>query len=129
LSVFEPRGNGRRVRFRFGEGQEVLQQVGALQRLHEEEPECGDVELDGSRPELPLAQQIRLIPAQVTLIELIWRRVKVLRELLDSLEVVVNGGRGLVAPLEFLQHRLSEIGHRHLRVTYTLPGWPSAPHA
>ena len=55
--------------------------------------------------------------------------MKVLRESLDSLEVVVNGGRGVVAPLEFLQHRLSEMGHRHLLVTHTLPGWPIAPHA
>jgi hypothetical protein len=79
------------------------------------------VELHRPRPELPLTQQIRVIPAQVTLIELIRRRVKVPRELLDSFEVVVNGGRGVVAPLEFLQHRLSEMGHRQLLVTHTLP--------
>jgi hypothetical protein len=36
---------------------------------------------------------------------------------------------GVVTPLEFLQHRLSEMGHRNLLVTHTLPGWPSEAHA
>ena len=63
------------------------------------------------------------------LIELVRRAVKVLRESLDGLDVVVNGGLGVVAPLEFLQHRLSEMGHRNLLVTHTLPDWSSAPHA
>ena len=44
-------------------------------------------------------------------------------KVLDSLEVVINRGLGVVAPLEFLQHCLSEIGHRHLLATHTLPGW------
>jgi len=54
----------------FREG-DVFQQVRPLQRLHEEEPERGDVELDRARPELPLAQQVRLIRPQVRPIELI----------------------------------------------------------
>jgi hypothetical protein len=61
--------------------------------------------------------------------ELIRGRVKEPGEALDGLEVVVNGGLGVVAPLEFLQHRASEMGHRHLRVTHTLPDRSSAPHA
>jgi hypothetical protein len=52
-----------------------------------------------------------------------------LGESLDGLEVIVNGGLRVIAPLEFLQHRLSEMGHRYLLVTHTLPHWPSAPHA
>ena len=52
---------------------DVLQQVGALECLDEEEPERGDVELDCARPQLSLAQQVRLIRPQVALIELVWR--------------------------------------------------------
>jgi hypothetical protein len=107
----------------------VFQHVRALQRLHKEEPERRDVELDRPRPELPLAQQVRLIRSQVALIELVRRRAKVLGESLDGLDVILNGGRGVVTPLEFFQHRLSEMGHRNLLVTHTLLGWPSAAHA
>jgi hypothetical protein len=39
----------------------VIQQVSTLQRLHEEEAQRGDVESDGTRHQLPLAQQVRLI--------------------------------------------------------------------
>ena len=46
-----------------------------------------------------------------------------LREPLDGLDVVLDGGRGVVAPLEFVQHRLSEMGHRNLLVTHTLPAY------
>ena len=108
---------------------QVFQHVRPLQRLHEEEPERRDVELHRPRPELPLAQQVRLIRPQVALIELVRRCAKVLGESLDGLDVVLNRGRGVVTPLEFLQHRLSEMGHRNLLVTHTLPGWPSEAHA
>jgi hypothetical protein len=100
----------------------VLQQVRALQRLHEEEPERRDVQFHRPRPELALPQQVRLIRSQMALIESVRRRAKVLRESLDCLKVVLNRGLGVVAPLEFLQHGLSEMGHRHLLVTHTLPG-------
>jgi hypothetical protein len=65
----------------------------------------------------------------VALIELVRRRAKVLGESFDGLDVVLNRGFGVVASLEFLQHRLSEMGHRNLLVTHTLPGWPSVAHA
>jgi hypothetical protein len=57
----------------------------------------------------------------VGLIELVWRAVEMLREPLDGLDVVLDGGRRVVAPLEFVQHRLAEMSHRNLLVTYTLP--------
>jgi hypothetical protein len=55
-----------------------------------------------------------------------------LREPLDGLDVALNGGRGVVAPLEFVQHGLAKMGHRNLLVTHTLParlGWSSELHA
>src|SRR5262249_59803234 len=51
------------------------------------------------------------------LIELVRRRAKVPGESLDGVDVVLNGSLGVVAPLEFLQHRSSERGHRSLLVT------------
>src|SRR5262249_53365873 len=65
----------------------------------------------------------------MALIELIRGRMKEPGESLDGFDVVVNSGLRVVAPLELFQHRASEMGHRHLRVTHTLPRWPSAPHA
>ena len=53
-------------------------------------------------------------------VELVGRRLKMPGELLDGLEVRTDGGRGVVATLEFFQHRLSKMGHRNLLVTHTL---------
>jgi hypothetical protein len=52
-----------------------------------------------------------------------------LREPLDGLDVVLDGGGRVVAPLEFFQHHASEMGHRNLLVTQTLPDRSIAPHA
>ena len=87
------------------------------------------MELHRPRLELPVAQQVRLVLAEVGLIELVWRTVEMLGEPLDGLDVVLDGGRGVVAPLELVQHRLSEMGHRNLLVTHTLPDRSSVPHA
>ena len=100
---------------------DVVEQVAPLQRLHEEEPERRDMELHRPRLQLPLAQQVRLIrrgddPDSADL-----AAVEMLRELLDRVDVGPDRGLGVVAPLEFLQHRLSEMGHRNLLVTHTLP--------
>jgi hypothetical protein len=43
----------------------VFQHVRPLERFHEEEPERRHVELHRPRPELPLAQQVRLIRPQM----------------------------------------------------------------
>ena len=87
------------------------------------------MELHRPRPELPLAQQGRLIRSQVALIELVRRCAEVLGKSLDGLDVVVNGGRGVVTPLKFLQHRLSEMGQKTPPVTPTLLGRSSEVYA
>jgi hypothetical protein len=46
-----------------------------------------------------------------------------------QLDAQQNGGLRVVAPLELVQHRLSEMGHRSLLVTHTLPDRSSVPHA
>ena len=43
-------------------------------------------------------------------------------KLFDVLDVVRDRGRGIVATVEFFQHRLSEMGHKTPPVTPTLPG-------
>jgi hypothetical protein len=53
-------------------------------------------------------------------IELVWPFAEMLGEPFDRLDVVLDGGLGVVTSLEFLQHRLSEMGHRNLLVTHTL---------
>ena len=79
------------------------------------------MQLHRPRLEFAVAQQVGLILAEVDPIELVRRAVKMLCEPLDGLDVVLNGGLGVVAPLEFVQHRLAEMGHRNLLVTHTLP--------
>jgi hypothetical protein len=46
-----------------------------------------------------------------------------------NLDVVLNGGLGVVAPLEFLQHRPAEVGQRNLLVTHKVPDQSSVAHA
>ena len=87
------------------------------------------MQFDRPRLEFSVPQQVGLILAQVGLIQLVGRSVEMLGEPLNRLNVVLDGRLGVVAPLEFLQHRSSEMGHRNLLVTHTLPDRPSVPHA
>ena len=50
-------------------------------------------------------------------------------KLFDVLDVVRDRGRGIVATVEFLQHRLSEMGHKTPPVTHSLPGRSAEAHA
>src|ERR1700719_4334008 len=52
--------------------------------------------------------------------EAIARTVKVLREILYSVDIGTNRVLRLVATLELVQHQLSEMGHSDLLVTQTL---------
>jgi hypothetical protein len=80
------------------------------------------VQLHRAWCQFSLPQQVSLVRAQVRLREAIGGAPEVAGELLDVLDVIRDGRRGVVATVEFLQHRLSEMGHRHLLVTHTLPG-------
>ena len=90
------------------------------------------MELHGPRLQLPVAEQVRLVLAQVCVIELIRRAVEVCRKPFDGLEVVLNGGFRVVTSLELVEHRLAEMSHRNLLVTTPYPPYSagaSAPHA
>ena len=84
----------------------VVEQVPALQRLHEEEAQRRDVEANRQRSHLPLAQQIRLIGPEVCLIEPVRSALEMSGELLDRVQIRRDGGRRVVTTLELLQHDL-----------------------
>ena len=79
--------------------------------------------------EPPLLQQVRLIRPYVLLRELVRWPAKVPSESRQRSEVVLPSGRGVVAPLEFVQHHLTKTGHKTPPVTPTLPGRSSEPYA
>ncbi len=54
---------------------------------------------------------------------------KMSSEPFNRADVVVDRRLGVVAPLEFFQHHASEMGHKSLLVTHTLPDRPVVPHA
>ena len=55
-------------------------------------------------------------------IQSVGRALEVPGELLDGVDVVRDRRRGVVATVELVQHRLSEMGHKTPPVTHTLPG-------
>src|SRR5579859_8256694 len=54
--------------------------------------------------------------------EAVRRTAEVLRKILHRMDVGTNRVLRVVAPLEFIQHQLSEMGHSDLLVTQTLYG-------
>ena len=78
---------------------------------------------------LPLTEEMRLIRAQVRRRQSVRGAVEEPGKLLDVLDVVRDRGRGIVATVEFLQHRLSEMGHKKRPMTPTLPGRSAQAHA
>ena len=71
---------------------------------------------------IPLTEEMRLIRAQVGRRQSVGGALEELGKLLDVTDVVRDRGRSVVATVEFLQHRLSEMGHKTPPVTPTLPG-------
>jgi hypothetical protein len=100
----------------------LLDEVAPPQDLVEEESAGAHVQLHRAWCRYSLPQQVSLVRAQVRPREAIGGAPEVAGELVDVLDVIRDGRRGVLATVEFLQHRLSEMGHRHLLVTHTLPG-------
>jgi hypothetical protein len=87
------------------------------------------VEPHRPRRQLPLLEEMGLIRAQVGRCQSVRGALEEPGELLDVVDVVRDGGRGVVATVEFLQHRLSELGHKTPPVTHTLPARSAQTHA
>jgi hypothetical protein len=99
----------------------VVEQVPPLQRLHEEEAQCCDVEADRQRAHLSLAQQIRLVRSQMRLIQPVRPALEMSSELLDGVEIGRDRGGREVPALELLQHHLPTMGHKTPPVTPPYP--------
>src|SRR5271165_2244370 len=83
-----------------------------LHRLDEEEPQRGQPLRDGMCGEFPLAEQIRLVLADVLRTELVRRTLEITCEVLDRLDVAVFGSLGVITTLEFLEHHFAKVGHK-----------------
>ena len=78
-------------------------------------------------PATRVSSAVRLIRPQVALIELARRCAKI-RANRSTAWISIEPCSWRSYAREFLQHRLSEMGHRNLLLTHALPGWPSKDH-
>ena len=78
------------------------------------------MELHRPRLQLPLAEQIGLIRPKVGLIQLVGWPLDMSGELLNGADIRLDRRGRVVATLKLVQHRLSEMGHRHLLVTHNV---------
>ena len=99
-----------------------------LQRPDVEEADSAEMLDNGVGLELPFAEQIRLVLADVIRPELVRRTVEVARKLVNGPEISVRGAGSVISTLEFLEHQLSKMGHRDLLVTAPYRDLPDAAH-
>src|SRR5258708_1647813 len=89
-----------------------IRKVGPAERLDEQEPQCRCLSFDGARRELPMAEQMNLVLANVVRPQLIRGPAKMPGKLLDRMDIGPYGVRRVVATLELIQHHLAKMGHR-----------------
>ena len=94
----------------FGYG--VCYAPGFPDRLRVEEPQSREPLRHGGCSQLSLAEQIRLVLANVLRSELIRRATKVTRKIFDRLDVAVDGSLSVITTLEFFEHHFAKVGHR-----------------
>src|SRR5258708_5607601 len=88
-----------------------IRKVGRAERLDEQEPQCRCLSFDGARRELPIAEQMNLVLANVVRPQPIRRPAKIPGKLLDRMDIGPYGVRRVVATLELIQHHLAKMGH------------------
>jgi len=86
--------------------------AGFPDRLRVEEPQSREPLRHGGCSQLSLAEQIRLVLANVLRSELIRRATKVTRKIFDRLDVAVDGSLSVITTLEFFEHHFAKVGHR-----------------
>src|ERR1019366_10457192 len=94
---------------------------GFLDRLRVEEPQRRESLRHGGRGKLSLAEQIRLVLADVLRSELIRRAPKVPRKILDRLDVAVDGSLSVITTLEFFEHHFAKVVIGDLLMTQPYP--------
>jgi hypothetical protein len=82
---------------------------GFLDRLRVEEPQSRRSLRHGGGGQLSLAEQIRLVLANVLRSELIRRAVKVPRKILNRLDVAVDSSLSVITTLEFFEHHFAKV--------------------
>src|SRR6266849_3385112 len=88
-----------------------------LQRFDIEESDSAEMLDNGVGLELPFAEQIRLILADVIRTQLVGRALEISREIFNCTEIRARCAGRVVSTLEFLEHQLSKMGHSDLLVT------------
>jgi hypothetical protein len=86
----------------------------SIERVGVEEAERANYLRAGGPGDLLLFDEEQLILADVLGVQAIGRRVEVLRERGDRVQVKPDGGGGILADLKILQHALSKWGHDEL---------------
>src|SRR6266568_8196283 len=98
-----------------------------FQRFDIEESDSAEMMDNGVGLELPFAEQIRLILADVIRTQLVGIALEISREIFNCTEIGARCAGRVVSTLEFLEHQLSKMGHSDLLVT--APYRDSAPAA
>jgi len=112
---------GRQPPLTLGE-RNVIGKIGSAQRLDEEKTQRRSAAFDGSCRKLAFAKQIRLVLADMFRAKPLWRTMEVLGEVLHRVNVTTSSALRVVAPLEFIQHPLTKMGHGKPPVTQPLHG-------
>jgi hypothetical protein len=93
---------------------ELVQLVGPLESLYEEEAECRSLVADRAGFQLALFDQMRLILSDFVQAELIGWLVEVLGKIADDRQIRPRCILRVITTLEFLQHHFVQLGHRDL---------------
>ena len=78
-----------------------------LECLDEKEAQSAEPLCDAVRSQLSLAEQIRLVLANVPRAQLVRGAVEVAGEILDRADVAACGTRRVISTLEFLEHHFA----------------------
>jgi len=113
---FLPAEDGRQMNHLLWIGRQV-RAPRLLQSLDVEETDSAEMLDNGVGLKLSFAEQIRLVMADVVRPELVGRAVEVAREFFNGTKIRAYRAGCVISTLEFLEHQLSEMGHRDLLVT------------
>jgi hypothetical protein len=87
---------------------------GLLKRLDEEEAQSRQSLRHCVRCQFVFCEQCRLVFADAFRTQLVRRSVEVPGEMLNGMNVAIDGGLSVIATLEFFEHHLAKMGHRDL---------------
>src|SRR5580658_1219243 len=98
----------------------LIEQIGTSKGLDVEKTQSRTSALDRARRQLPIAEQVHLVLANMAWAQALRRAMEVLREILHRVDIAADSAWGIVATLEFVQHQLPKMGHGKPPVTQAL---------